>query len=218
MSQAHLFALGVLLAWLAGIRVYLTVFGVGLAGCLGWLQLPEALQVAQSPWVLGVSGALLQAIVRNPLADPGLLGVTAGAGVAALLAIVWLPQATLLVPVIAFLGGAAAFLALLGAGFSGTRPGGPLRIVLSGTALQALLMGVVALILFFYADRAPAFMSSFTIRRHSFLPVSLRYFGGAGFFSSGGGAIVGPVSRSRRNVPSRIFLSRDFGAGPRIPT
>ena len=58
MSQAHLFALGVLLAWLAGIRVYLTVFGVGLAGCLGWLQLPEALQVAQSPWVLGVSGAL----------------------------------------------------------------------------------------------------------------------------------------------------------------
>ena len=32
MDQAHLFAIGVLLAWLAGIRVYLTVFGVGLAG------------------------------------------------------------------------------------------------------------------------------------------------------------------------------------------
>ena len=58
MSQAHLFAIGVLLAWLAGVRVYLTVFGVGLAGYFGWLQLPEALQVTQSPWVLGVSGAL----------------------------------------------------------------------------------------------------------------------------------------------------------------
>ena len=58
MSQAHLFAIGVLLAWLAGIRVYLTVFGVGIAGYFGWLQLPEALQVTQSPWVLGVSGAL----------------------------------------------------------------------------------------------------------------------------------------------------------------
>jgi uncharacterized membrane protein len=58
MSQAHLFAIGVLLAWLAGIRVYLTVFGVGLAGYFGWLQLPEALQVTQSPWVLGVSGVL----------------------------------------------------------------------------------------------------------------------------------------------------------------
>ncbi len=58
MDQAHLFAIGVLLAWLAGIRVYLTVFGVGLAGFFGWLQLPEALQATQSPWVLGVSGVL----------------------------------------------------------------------------------------------------------------------------------------------------------------
>jgi len=58
MSDAHLFAVGVLLAWLAGIRVYLTVFGVGVAGAMGWLDLPQALEVAQSPWVLGVSGAL----------------------------------------------------------------------------------------------------------------------------------------------------------------
>lgn len=58
MSEAHLFAIGILLAWLAGIRVYLTVFGIGLAGFFGWLDLPQALQVTQSPWVLGVSGAL----------------------------------------------------------------------------------------------------------------------------------------------------------------
>ena len=61
MDQAHLFAVGVLLAWLAGIRVYLTVFGVGIAGFFGWLPLPEALQATQSPWVLGVSGALAAA-------------------------------------------------------------------------------------------------------------------------------------------------------------
>ncbi len=58
MSEAHLFAVGVLLAWLAGIRAYLTVFGVGIAGALGWLDLPPALEVTASPWVLGVSGAL----------------------------------------------------------------------------------------------------------------------------------------------------------------
>ena len=58
MTEAHLFAIGVLLAWLAGIRVYLTVFGVGLAGALGWLDLPQALEATQSPWVLGVSGVL----------------------------------------------------------------------------------------------------------------------------------------------------------------
>ena len=61
LDQTHLFAIGVLLAWLAGIRVYLTVFGVGLAGMLGWLDLPQALQATQSPWVLGTSGALAAA-------------------------------------------------------------------------------------------------------------------------------------------------------------
>lgn len=92
MTEAHLFAIGVLLAWLAGIRVYLTVFGVGLAGAMGWLDLPHALQVTQSPWVIGVSGAL--ALVeffadKIPGVDTGwdllhtLLRVPAGAFLAA---------------------------------------------------------------------------------------------------------------------------------------
>jgi hypothetical protein len=92
MSHPQLFALGVLLAWLAGIRVYLTVFGVGLAGALGWLDLPPALQAAQSPWVLGVAGGL--ALVeffadKIPGVDSGwdllhtLLRVPAGAFLAA---------------------------------------------------------------------------------------------------------------------------------------
>lgn len=92
MSHPQLFATGVLLAWLAGIRVYLTVFGVGLAGALGWLELPPALQPTQSPWVLGVSGAL--ALVefladKIPGVDSGwdllhtLLRVPAGAFLAA---------------------------------------------------------------------------------------------------------------------------------------
>lgn len=58
MSEAHLFVIGILLAWLAGIRVYLTVFGLGVAGWFGWIDLPPALEVVQSPWVLGASGAL----------------------------------------------------------------------------------------------------------------------------------------------------------------
>ena len=58
METAHVFAIGILLAWLAGIRAYLTVFGVGLAGLFGWLELPPALAVAQSPWVLGTAGTL----------------------------------------------------------------------------------------------------------------------------------------------------------------
>ena len=58
MSEAHIFTAGILLAWLAGIRVYLTVFGVGIAGVFGWVDLPPALQATTSWWVLGTSGAL----------------------------------------------------------------------------------------------------------------------------------------------------------------
>ncbi len=58
MSEAQVFALGITLAWLAGIRAYLTVFGLGLAGYFGWIELPGALALCQSPWVLGVSGLL----------------------------------------------------------------------------------------------------------------------------------------------------------------
>ena len=58
MTQAHLFAVGLALAALAGVRAYLTVFGIGLAGLLGWIDLPPALAVASSPWVLATSGVL----------------------------------------------------------------------------------------------------------------------------------------------------------------
>jgi hypothetical protein len=58
MHDAPLFALGLALACLAGIRAYLTVFGVGMAVLLGWMPLPDSLQVVTSPWVMGTAGAL----------------------------------------------------------------------------------------------------------------------------------------------------------------
>jgi hypothetical protein len=58
MNDAQLFALGLTLAWLAGVRAYLTVFGLGLAGLMGWMELPAALQVCQNPWVMGTAAVL----------------------------------------------------------------------------------------------------------------------------------------------------------------
>ena len=58
MPDAPLFALGLALACLAGIRAYLTVFGVGVAALLGWMPLPAGMDVVTSPWVLGTAGAL----------------------------------------------------------------------------------------------------------------------------------------------------------------
>lgn len=74
MSEAHVFALGLALACLAGVRAYLTVFGVGLAGLMGWVDLPAALEVTTSPWVLGTAGALALAefaVDKVPGVDSG---------------------------------------------------------------------------------------------------------------------------------------------------
>ena len=58
LDSAPLFALGITLAWLAGVRVYLTVFGAGVAALFGWLSLPDGLAVVQHPLVITVAFAL----------------------------------------------------------------------------------------------------------------------------------------------------------------
>lgn len=52
-------ALSSLLAWASGIRLYLVVCVVGLAGYTGYIELPAGLQVLQHPWVIGAAGVLL---------------------------------------------------------------------------------------------------------------------------------------------------------------
>lgn len=128
-------------------------------GVLWTVRLPRVATGVLVGASLGVSGALLQAAVRNPLADPGLMGVTTGAGVGGMVAIVAFPERPLLVPVLAFAGGLAAVLAVVAASWTGRRRSGPLRLVLSGVAVQAILFSVVALLTFAFADRAPAFVA-----------------------------------------------------------
>lgn len=52
-------ALAAGMSWASGVRLYMALFIAGLFGRMGWLALPPSLQVLESPWVLGVSGALL---------------------------------------------------------------------------------------------------------------------------------------------------------------
>ncbi len=111
---------------------------------------------------LAVAGTLMQAVVRNPLADPGLLGVTAGAGLGGLLAIILVPQRPILVPLTAFVGGLLAVATVLAAAAAGHRHMGPLRLLLSGVGVQAILFSLIALVTFAFADRAPAFIA-FTV-------------------------------------------------------
>ncbi|MEU7060881.1 iron chelate uptake ABC transporter family permease subunit [Streptomyces sp. NPDC046197] len=89
---------------------------------------------------LGLAGAVLQALTRNPLADPGLLGINAGASAAVVTAITYFGVTSLSGYVwFAFLGASAvgALVWFLG----GSRGATPVRLALAGTAISAALYG-----------------------------------------------------------------------------
>lgn len=58
-DTAQLIAIASVLGFASGIRLYLVLFGVGLAGWMGWVELPAAMQVLAHPWVLGASGSMM---------------------------------------------------------------------------------------------------------------------------------------------------------------
>ncbi|KKK39078.1 iron ABC transporter [Mesobacillus campisalis] len=107
------------------------------------IRLPRGIAAIFVGAALAVSGAVMQGMTRNPLADPGLLGLTAGANAALAISIALLPSANYFVTTVAcFIG--AALGALLVFGISAIKKGGfsPLRIVLAGSAISAFLYAV----------------------------------------------------------------------------
>jgi iron complex transport system permease protein len=113
------------------------------ASIIVWSQrMPRTIVGIVVGMALGVSGALIQAITRNPLADPGLLGVNAGAGFAITLAIGYLGISGLQGYIwFSFLGAALATVLVYAIGSAG-RSTSPVTMVLAGVALAAVLRGV----------------------------------------------------------------------------
>jgi len=89
---------------------------------------------------LGLSGGVLQALTRNPLADPGLLGINAGASAAVVTALTYFGVTSLTGYVWFAFGGAAAVGALVWF-LGGSRGATPVRLALAGTAISAALYG-----------------------------------------------------------------------------
>ncbi|MEU2733584.1 iron chelate uptake ABC transporter family permease subunit [Streptomyces griseoviridis] len=89
---------------------------------------------------LGLSGAVLQALTRNPLADPGLLGINAGASAAVVTAMTFFGVTSLSGYVWFAFAGAAAVGALVWV-LGGSRGTTPVRLALAGTAISAALYG-----------------------------------------------------------------------------
>ncbi|MCX4701913.1 iron ABC transporter permease [Streptomyces sp. NBC_01373] len=89
---------------------------------------------------LGLAGAVLQALTRNPLADPGLLGINAGASAAVVTAITFFGVTSLSGYVWFAFAGAAVVGALVWF-LGGSRGATPVRLALAGTAISAALYG-----------------------------------------------------------------------------
>jgi iron complex transport system permease protein len=106
-------------------------------------RLPRTLLSLLCGAAFGVSGALIQAATRNPLADPGILGVNAGAAFCVTLAVgLFGFQSIHALLWFAFLGAIIITLAVYSLGATGREGATPVRLVLAGVALSAVLGGI----------------------------------------------------------------------------
>ncbi len=100
---------------------------------------------------LAASGALLQAVIQNPLADPGIIGISSGAKLGLLLALLIFPQFVTAAPLFAFIGAmGAAVLVYLLAWKGGVKT---VRLILAGVAVNAFFAGASYLITILNNDK-----------------------------------------------------------------
>ena len=137
----------------ASVRARLTGQDAGLSqmqeGIIWSLRMPRVLTAAAVGAGLALCGAVMQATTRNPLSDPYLLGLSSGASVGAVLALLVGAQA--LLPPAAFVGAMAALLATVGlAQLAGGLT--PSRTILAGVAVSALGGAITSLLIFWNAQ------------------------------------------------------------------
>jgi iron complex transport system permease protein len=120
----------------------------GLQGIVREQRLPRLLLGLVAGAALGLAGTLLQGLTRNPIADPGLLGINSGAALAVVLAM-WILDVTAPTQVAwyAVIGAVLAALVVYGAASVGFEGATPVKLALVGAALTATLSSVVAAIL-----------------------------------------------------------------------
>ncbi|EOI5729210.1 Fe(3+)-siderophore ABC transporter permease [Cronobacter malonaticus] len=107
------------------------------------VRLPRTLAGIVAGLSLGLAGALMQTLTRNPLADPGLLGVNSGASFAIVLgAALWGVSDPLHILALALCGALAATLVVAFTGSAGGGQLSPVRLTLAGVALAAVLEGL----------------------------------------------------------------------------
>ena len=104
------------------------------------LRFPRIIISMLAGAAIAVSGVLFQAVLKNPLADPGIIGISSGASFAAVLITAFAPQLYFFTPLVAFMGGVVAFFLVYFLSWKGGLS--PLRIILTGVAVDAFFTGL----------------------------------------------------------------------------
>lgn len=135
-------------------RLFPTIFGHGSFEdhfVLFSIRLPRMLVTLLAGMALALSGAILQGITRNELADPGIIGINAGAGVGVTVFFLFAPinveSFAYVIPLMAFVG--ALVTAILIYAFSYTRGEGvqPIRLVITGVGFSMALSGIMIVLI-----------------------------------------------------------------------
>jgi len=115
------------------------------------IRLPRTIVAVLVGVNLSMSGAILQAVMKNPLADPHIIGISSGAGLFGIFVMMIFSDAGALMTPAAFIGAmlAAALIYLL-AWKDGIRP---IRVILAGVAVSAFLGAGISALLIFYSDK-----------------------------------------------------------------
>lgn len=140
-TAALLFVMAVCSTLIGGISVSLTDIFKGIfveydrdVAIVVELRFPRIFVSVLGGAAMAVSGVLLQAVMRNPLADPGIIGISSGSAFFAVLATALLPALSFLTPVFSFIGGMLAFVIVsalsMKGGMSST------RLILTGLAVS----------------------------------------------------------------------------------
>ena len=115
------------------------------------IRMPRIIITLLAGMALALSGAILQGITRNDLADPGIIGINSGAGVAVTVFFLFFPidsgSFTYMIPVIAFIGAMLTAILLYLFAFSKTEGLQPVRLVLIGVGFSMALSGAMIVLI-----------------------------------------------------------------------
>ena len=104
------------------------------------LRFPRIIISMLAGAAIAVSGVLFQAVLKNPLADPGIIGISSGASFTAVLITAFAPTLYFFTPIAAFVGGVIAFFMVYCLSWKGGLS--PMRIILTGVAVNSLFTGL----------------------------------------------------------------------------